>query len=168
MAIGWFICPYLVENNPGRWPKYKRTVPFKHIVAQMNVEGGTWAGSECLGNHIVVKIRASTETLQLVNDIAGVIRLPKNLLSSALSDLTVQQKTVIVNKLRDLGYPISEIREHLGSDISDKTLGDVLRFAVRRRLTPRFDETIGEMVLDGPERPTNSIDKIDDMVVENG
>lgn len=164
MAIGWFVCPYVVENNPNGFPFYRRRPVFHTLLAQIVADGGAWAGSECLGNHLVAKIRASEETLAAISTLDNVIRLPKTLLSQSLSDLTSQQKTAIVNKLRSLGYSLAEIRDALGNNIGDKTVGDVLRFAIKRRLTPRFDADLGIMVLDGAERPTKSINATDDEV----
>jgi hypothetical protein len=164
MAIGWFLSPYTITYNPTGWPKSKRTPAFLSLSKEIFGDGGAWAGSEGLGNYLVAKIRASEDTLNQIAALPNVTRLTKTLLSQSLGDLTAGQKTVIVNKLRDMGYPLSEIRDHLGDDIATKTLGDVLRFAVKRRLTPRFDEAQGILVLDGNERPTKSIDATDDEV----
>ena len=164
MSIAWFISPYNVEKDvkyPGHW---KRTPKILELQNQIFGDSGAWAGSEALGNVVVAKIRASDQTLNNIAALTGVIRLPKNLLSQSLSDLTATQKNAIVNKLRNMGYPLQEIRDYLGNDIASNTLGDVLRFAVRRRLTPRLDTTSGELVVDGDERPTKSIDATDDEV----
>lgn len=164
MAIAWFLAKFTVINNPSGWPYYRRIEPWREYLADIASVNGVWAGAECLGNHLVAKIRASQETLDAIAALPDVIRLPKNLLSASLSDLTAQQKTVIVNKLQEMGYPLSEIRDSLGNNVGTKTLGDVLRFAAKRRLTPRFDKDQGVMVLDGAERSTKSIDLVDDEV----
>ena len=165
MAIGWFICPYITENNPGGWPYYHRRPPFLDIV---HADGGAWAASEGLGNHVVAKVRASDGALASIAALPNVVRIPnKTVLSQSLSDLTVAQRNTLTNKLQAIGYSLTEIRAQLGNDIRSKTLGDVLRFVLRRRLTPRFDTAQGIMVLDGAERPTKSIEAVNSEVAEN-
>ena len=164
MAIAWFLCPYIVEGNGTGFPKWRRKPAFWSLVPDISSDGGQWGASEGLGNYMVAKIRASAATLNAIAALPDVTRLPKTLLSSPLSDLTANQKTAIKNKLTGMGYPVAEILEHLGEDIGDKTLGDVLRFAVRRRFTPRWDDVEGKLVVDGNERPTKSIDATDDEV----
>jgi len=169
MSVAWFIAPYTIWVNPdpNGFPKWTRRPKFLELSSQIFGDGGAWAGSEALGNVIIAKIRASDQTLNAIAALTGVIRLPKNMLSHSLSDLTSQQKSTIVNKLRNMGYPLQEIRDNIGSDIGEKTLGDVLRFAARRRLTPRLDTTSGELVVDGDTRPTKSIDATDDEVANS-
>jgi hypothetical protein len=120
---------------------------------------------EVLGNVCVAKIRASDATLTQIAALPGVIRLPKQLLSESLSDLTNQQKTAIVDKLGTLGYTTSEIRNSLGNNIGNKTLGDILKFAATRRVTPRREGDT--LVFDGPVRPCGrSIESVDSGVSE--
>lgn len=169
MPIAWFIAPYVTWVNPDTngWPKWRRQPKFLELASQIYGDGGTWAGSEALGNVVIAKIRASDTTLDNIAALVGVIRLPKNMLSHTLADLTAAQKNAIVNKLRNMGYPLQEIQDNIGADIGDKTLGDVLRFAVRRRFTPRLDTGTGELVVDGDPRPTKSIDATDDEVANS-
>jgi hypothetical protein len=162
MPVAWFICPYITEYNPPDIPlKAIRKPAFYELYAEIHQGGGNWAGAECLGNHLVVKVRASEETLSKINALTGVIRIPKTLLGESLADLTANQKTAVRNKLENLGYSTAEIRNDLGTDIGSKTLGDLLRFAAKRRLTPRVDDVSGLLVLDGAERKTKPIADVD-------
>lgn len=164
MPVAWFVCPYVVEGDGTGWPKWRRRPAFHSLVHKISADGGQWSGAEGLGNFLVVKIRASDATLNEIAALPTVVRLPKNLLSSSLSDLSAAQRTAIVNKLEAMGYTTTEIRDSLGNNIGQKTLGDVLRFAVKRRFTPRWDDGSGKFVLDGDKRPTRSIDLVDDEV----
>ena len=112
---------------------------------------------------MVAKIRASETTLSDVNAILGVIRLPKNSINDSLADLTTAQKNAIKDKLISIGYPLSEIRQRFGNniDLQNYTLADVLRFALKRRLKPRFGDATRTVVIDGPEQPTRSLEDID-------
>ena len=162
MSIAWFICPYKTKTVMGRPARYCAMDDFTQQI--IYTEGGAWTESEVLGNVAIVKVRASDTTLTTVAQAAGFIRLPKSLLSEPLSSLTVQQKNIISNKLQAMGYTITELRDALGTDLGSKTLGDVLRFAAKRRLKPRYDQASGQIVLDGPEQPTRSIDDLNDTV----
>ncbi len=164
MAIAWFICPYKRETfNVG--PFVGRYCAMMDFSPQIKADGGAWSESEVLGNHAIVKVRASAETLDLINAAQGFIRLPKTLLTESLSSLTNAQKTAIVDKLKALGYTITEIRDNLGNNIGNKTLGDVLRFAARRRLKPRYDKDTDTILLDGPEQPVRPIENVDGAII---
>lgn len=166
MAVGWFLAPYTIEPPTTEWPKGRRLTPWRPLLARIcNEDGGAWAGAECLGNHLVAKIRASEVTLAEIAALPGVARLPKALLSSPLADLTPQQKAAIRNKLEVLGYTLAEIRADLGNDIGERILRDVLRFALKRRFGFRFDEPSQTLVFDGPERPIGKpVESIDSEV----
>lgn len=163
MPVAWFICPYKIKIVGGRQLRYCAMSDFH---SQIVADGGAWAESEVLGNVAIVKVRALEATLEIINAATGFVRLPKDHLSMQLSDLTPTQKTEIVSKLQAMGYPLAEIRDRLGDDIGTHTLGDVLRFAATRRRKPRWDSTLGEIVIDGPDQPTRSIDELDDTVTE--
>ena len=61
----------------------------------------------------------------------------------------------------ELGYNTAEIRADLGQNIGNKTLRDVIRFALKRRLKPRYDEPTNSIVLDGPEQVCKTAETLD-------
>lgn len=158
MAVGWFIVPYKRDTNSPRIVRYCAMCDYS---TQINADGGGWSESECLGDHAVVKVRASAATLTALNAVTGFVRLPIDLLDNTLSSLTNTQKRAITDKLQALGYPLSEIRADLGSDIGSKTLRDVLRFALKRRLKPRYDAATDTILVDGEIQPCKPLEWVD-------
>lgn len=162
MPIAWFICGYKRKDRQmGSMVRRCRYCQMDDFTSQIVSDGGSWSEAEVLGGYAVVKVSASDSTLSTIAGTAGFQRLPKNLLTSSLSDLTTAQKNAIRNKLEDMGYSLSEIKDALGTDIGSKTLADVLRFAAKRRLKPRYDAETDAIVCDGAEQPVRSIDDVD-------
>jgi hypothetical protein len=87
----------------------------------------------------IVKVRASDQSLAKIKAAPRVFRLPKEKRDALGSDLLIQAKTAIRNKLTDIGYALSEMRNALGNDIGSRTLCQVLAFAAWRRVQARFD-----------------------------
>jgi hypothetical protein len=134
------------------------------FTSQIYADGGAWAETEVLGNHAIVKVRASDITLLAIKNGEGFTMLPKNVLTATLSDLTANQKTAIRNKIESLGYSTQEIRDKLGNDIGSKTLADVLRFIATRKRMPRVDQNTQTIICDGAEKQTTPIEVIDGVV----
>jgi len=132
---------------------------------QIRADGGDWTETEILGNHAIVKVRASDVLLSTIAATEGFIRLPKNRLDDSLSDLTTKQKKVLKDKLESLGYSLTEIRADLGNDIGTKKLRDVLKLAAKRRLKPRYDKDTDTIILDGPEQPVRPLEDVDGAVI---
>ena len=164
MPIGWFIIPYkrrLTAHEPRtRYPA------IDDYTTDIKAMGGKWSETEVLGNFCIVKVRASTGVLNAIAAVDGFQRLPKNRLDDPLSDLSVQALKKIRNMLEDMGYPKAEITERFGNDLSVYTLRDVLKFATRRRLKPRYNEPTDEIILDGPIQPVKPLEKVDTEVTE--
>lgn len=157
--IAWFICPY--KRRPV--PRPIRYCAIDDFTAQIRADGGDWSASEVLGNSAVVKVRASQATLDLIA--ATFQRIPLSRLADSLSTLTSAQRTAIRDRLLALGYPDAEIRAALGSNLANRTLGDVLRFAATRRLKPRYDALTDQIFVDGPQQPCRPIADVDTAVV---
>lgn len=160
MAIAWYLCPYNARN-------WRRVNDARYCAMQdfddlIKADGGAWAETEVLGNHAVVKVRASATTLTTINAAVGFTRLPKDRLGDPLSDLTTQQKTAIRNKVLELGYTAQEITDRFGSDLGAYTLRDVLRFVATRRLEARYDDVLQQVVLDGAVVTPRSIESVDE------
>lgn len=162
MPIAWFICPYKRRDRQDRHGRYCAMDDFtQQIIYQ---DGGNWTEAEALGNVAVVKVKASAETISLINAAEGFVRLPKDILDASLSDFTTQQKSAIRNKLQDMGYTLAEIKDKLGSDIGSLTLRDVLRFAVTRRRKSRYDSGTDTIICDGEIMDCRSIENVDEEV----
>lgn len=157
MAIAWFICPYKIDPTAPD----TRYCAMQDFTSRIVGDNGWWTESEILGNHAIVKVRASVATLRDIAGTRGFQRLPKERLDEALSDLTSTQKQAIAEKLAQLGYTTAEMRTVLGDDVGAKTLRDVLAFAATRRRAPRWDPATQTVMVDGRERPCRSIDAVD-------
>lgn len=161
--IGWFICPYKqMAGGPfGRPIRYCAMNDYSELIFS---EGGNWSESEVLGGYAVVKVRASSATLIEINKATGFVRIPLTRLDDPISSLTAIQRTVLRNRLKDMGYSDAEIIGGLGDNIGDKTLGEVLRFAAQRRLKPRWDEGNQQIALDGEFQSCRPIYEVDEVV----
>lgn len=160
MAIGWFLVPYQATTG-SVGPGSARQCAMNNFNGAILADSGAWSESECLGNHAVVKVRASAATLTTIAGEPGFTRIPKAVLTDPLSDLTAGQRNAIRNKLNELGYPLSEIDADLSADLRTKTLADVLRFACKRRLKARYDRVNEVIVLDGSVETCKSIETLD-------
>lgn len=131
-------------------------------------DGGDWAYAEVLGGYAIAKVRASAETLTTIAGDADIQRIPNWVsLTEKLGTLTTAQRTAILNKLEDMGYTLTEIQNALGSNLAGwrtKTLGDLLKFAARRRRKPRYDIDTDAIVCDGPEQVVRSIESINEAI----
>lgn len=150
MSLAWFICGYKIFSlhggvNNGRVCAMDDFSP--QIIGQ---DGGGWAETEVLGGYAVVKVSASDATLTTIAGTAGFQRIPAHwALTDTLGDLTNPQKNAILSKLNAMGYTNAEINAALPNNWQNVTLGQVLRFAAQRRLTPRYDDVQQQIVLDG-------------------
>lgn len=134
------------------------------FTSQILADGGGWSESECLGNHAVVKVRASVGTLTTINAAASFVGVPGTRLDDPLSTLTGSQKTAIRNKLLALGYQLSELQAAFPNDLGTYQVGDVLRFALLRRLRARYDAGTDTIVCDGQEDPVRPVELVDAVV----
>lgn len=156
MALGWFICPYK-RRNPGEVPpeRYCAVDDFTDLI---RADGGDWDETEILGDHALVKVRASVATLTTINAEPGFARIPNHVeLNDTLGDLTEPQRTAILNKLLAIGYSQAEIDAVLPANWAAVTLRQVLRFAATRRLKPRYDVGTDTVVCDGPIQPVKDV-----------
>lgn len=145
----WFFCPYVRRVDPDN-PADTTRAPLilEEFGAQIDTDGGAITFVECLGNSAVCKVSASTATLNAIAARSSVQRLPVGRLDDPLSSLTGQQRTAIRNRLLAQGWSSAEITSRLG-DLATRTLRDVFRMAVSRRLKPRYDAVGDQIVLDG-------------------
>lgn len=165
MAVAWFFAPYKRKDGhlPGRYCAMDDFTP--QILADPEYAGGEpWAECEMLGNYAVVKVRASSTLLSTINAASGFVRIPARFtdLNQTLGDLTTNERTQLLNFLQARGYTLTEIQNALGSTNGQwrtKTLRQVLRFALTRRLQPRYDAGTDTIVLDGPELPVRDLDE---------
>jgi len=157
MAVAWFFAPYKRRDFGTLRTRYCSMDDF---TVQIKADGGNWSESECLGNHAIVKVRANQATLDTINATPGMLRIPLALLDDQLSSLSAVQRTAIRTRLEALGYTLAEIQAAI-PDLANATLRDVLRFALTRRLKPRYDSGTDSIVLDGPPQPTRALEHAD-------
>lgn len=159
MALAWFIVPYK-RRNPGQVPP-ERYCAMDDFTAQIRADGGDWDETEILGDAALVKVRAAAATLTTINAAPGFVRIPGHVeLSDTLGDLTAGQRQAILDKLAALGYTSQEIQAALPANWAAVTLRQVLRFAARRRLKPRYDAGSDTIIVDGPEQPVKDVDLV--------
>lgn len=158
--MAWFLAPYK-RRLIGSATRVMRYCAMDDFTPQITADGGAWTETEVLGNHAIVKVRASAATLSTINAAAGFVRLPKDALDSVLTDLTLAQKTALRDKIEELGYPRAEWQADLGADLSLVTMRDILVFLTKRRREARYDPATDTIVCDGPlgsVRPLESVD----------
>lgn len=162
MPTGWFFAKSERWHDPERpsLVAYRHAIWLRHA-EQIRADGGTYIDQECLGSQYVVKVLASISTLTAITNDVGCDRIPKNVLNDSLDTLTNPQKNALKNKLQELGYPVAEINERFPGDLGQYTVRDVLRFALRRRRQPRYDQPTDTIVWDGAEEIPVDIDEID-------
>jgi hypothetical protein len=158
MPAAWFIVPY--KRRPDT-PQPTRYCAMDDFTGQIEKDGGAWAETEILGGHALVKVRAGADTLASIASAAGFFRLEKAAPGDSLADPAPAQTAALQDKLQALGYPLNEIRDCLGADIGLKTLLDVLKFAARRRLKPRYDAASDTIVCDGEAQSVRPIEDVD-------
>ena len=111
--IAWYIAPYLIDttrNLP------RRTCAMDAYTSSIDGDGGVWAETEIRGNHTIVSVRASAETIALIDSDVRFLRLPPVELSDRMD--TVDPKA-LYNKLSQLGYNVDS---RFGDDLSSFTL----------------------------------------------
>jgi hypothetical protein len=173
MPVGWFLAPYkrrdtVLRDDAGttvrRFPgRYCSVDDFRQ---QIVADGGDWLAAECPGNEAVVKVRASSTTLTAIGQTAGVLRIPSRFTdpNATLGNLTSGERNTLLARLQALGYTTQEISAALGSNLTgwrQRTLGQVLRFVLTRRLKPRYDAGSDSIVLDGPVQPTAPLEALE-------
>lgn len=159
----WFLVPYLRRTS---MPRPERYCAMDDFSSAIKADGGEWTETEVLGNHAIVKVRASAATLQTINAAQGFTRLPKDRLDDALSDLTQQQRTALRDRIEALGYARAEWQAALGTDLGAVTLRQVLVFVASRRLKPRYDAGTDTIVLDGPVQACRPVADVDSRLAD--
>jgi len=156
MAIGLYVVPYARRSVAGRPTRYCQMDDF---TAQILADGGIWLCVEILGNVAIVKVRASASTLTTLA--AQFDRIPISRLKDSLASLTAGQRTALRDKALALGYTLIEFQAALGTDLTNITLRQYLRFLATRRIKPRYNQPTDEIMLDGPIQGCGSVDLLD-------
>lgn len=162
MPAAWFLAPFIREPNDIA----EHGHPYRYCIVrdlhrEIAADNGKCSYSEVLGNYAIVKVLASTTTLQAIAALTGVRRLPVDRLDDPLSSLTNAQRTTLRDWIESLGYPRAEWQTDLGTDLGSRTLREVLMFIAKRRLRPRYDSVNDQVVLDGPEQPVRPLGDLD-------
>lgn len=148
MPVGIFLAPVREHPRGGRPMRYCAAEDYQDLIA---ADGGDWQCAETLGNHTLIKIRASAATLQTINADPQFIRLPKDRLDDPLADLTVAQRNALRNKILELGYTAAEITAALGNDLRQRTLREVLLFMVSRHRDPVMNVNTGTITFEAQD-----------------
>ena len=163
MPVAWYIVRYKRDQREGT-PHPARYCAIDDYTTQIYGYGGEWTETEVLGNRAIVKVRARKAILDALDAVFK--RLPKNRLDDSLVDLPTGVKQALRNELLDMGYTVGQILEHLPGNLGDYTLRDLLRFATRRRLKPRYDAQTDTIHCDGIVQACRPIESVDAEVTE--
>lgn len=151
MATEWFITAYGIRTGGWRPVRYCLMDDYTPVIYG---EGGAWSETEVLGGYALVKVTASESTLATIEADNRFFAFPNRWgVTDTLQNLTNAQYNVIRNRLRQMGYTDAEIDATLGANVAQwrqHTLLELLNFAAQRRLKPRWDEVLQQIVLDGP------------------
>lgn len=158
MGVNWFIASYARDTS--------QITPTRYCIIddyfdQIISSGGKYAYAEVLGGHAIVKVIANVGVLATIAADPRFLRISATYLAEPLSGLSPAQRTAIRNRLTAMGYSTEEISSRLTNNLSTKTLGDVLRFAASRRLKPRYDEALDQIVLDGAVQVCRAVEDVD-------
>jgi hypothetical protein len=161
MAYAWFVCQYKIRTG---FPNRRYCAMNDHN-ALINANGGAWAETEVLGGYALVKVRANAATLTIISGTANFWQVTGRwLLSDTLGTLTTTQRNAILTRLADMGYSTAEIEAIMGTSLAQwrtRTLANLLNFVAQRRLTPRFDEVLQQIILDGAMVPCKAPAAVD-------
>jgi hypothetical protein len=154
--IAWYIVPYLIDTTRNLPRRY---CAMDEYTASIYGDDGVWAETEIRGNHTIVSVRASAETIALIDSDVRFLRLPPVELSDRLDAVN---PTALYNKLIALGYNIDA---RFGSDIRNFTLKAILDFATEPiPATSHYDAEKQEIVFRSDElmtpRPVADIETI--------
>jgi len=164
MAIAWFITRYKRRDRfPGKPFRY---CAMDDYTPQIYSASGRWTETEVLGGYAIVKVKAPDAVLQTIAADPLFQRIPLNLLTQSLGELTPGQRRAIQDRIEAMGYTAEEIRSALGSNWASFTLGQVLRFAASRRRKPSYDAVQDEIVLDGTIEACRPVDSVDEEIQE--
>lgn len=159
MPVTWFFAPYetVVAHLPAR------KCAMDDFTPQITADGGGWSEAEVLGDQAVVKLNASTATIQAVVADGRFQRIPAaiRLLDDPLSTLSAGQRSAIRDKVLALGYTAQEVTNALG-DLSTATLRDLLHLICKRRFSPRWDGQ--QFVFDGAQQVCKTPEALDSEV----
>lgn len=165
MPLAWYAAPYKRRDDttPGRY------CAMDDFTTQILADGGNWTETEILGDHAIVKVRASDATLALIDAANGFFGVPKRWtdLTSSLATMTNGERNQISALVLSLGYTQAELDAAMGSTLAlwrQKTLKTLLDFMATRRLQPRYNQPTDTIVCDGPLQPVRSVESVDAQV----
>jgi hypothetical protein len=152
------VCPYNRRDIRGKPARYCALNDFN---AQIQADGGKWDETEILGNAALGKIKALPTTLATINSTVGFLRIPKHTdLTDTLGDLTVGERTAIINEALTLGYSQAEIDAALPANWQNVLLAQVLHFFAKRRRRARYDVPTDTIICDGQIDPVKPIEVV--------
>jgi len=161
MAIAWFVVQYVPYNDR---PNTRR-LAIDAFTRQIEADGGSWAEAEVLGNYALVKVSASTATINAIKAYGIFPATSYTGLDTLMSDLSNPEYKAIQDQLLLMGYTQAEINASLGSSLTlwrQKTFRQLLEFAATRKFNIRWNGTA--IVFDGEQQVCINPDVIDKRV----
>lgn len=154
MPQEWVVAKYLLREEVGSTRMARRYLALADILpAQEAGSLPAWDEVEGLGGYAVALV--DVPDLSVLDGEPDVKRLPAIGRTEKLRDhLDGSNRTVLRDILDEQGYARSEIAARLGANLDSDlaTLDGFLRMSVTRRLKPRFDAALNDVVVDGPEQ----------------
>lgn len=152
MPTAWFFAPGVRQDQgPGRPGRTNLVASaYGDLLASDN---GAWSAVEAYGNYFAVKVRCdSSTTLTMIAQDPSILRVPLSRLDDPTSSLTAAQRTAVLNLLSAMGFTNAEVNARFpGGWDGAYVIRDIVKFAVHRRLTPRYDSASDQIILDGAE-----------------
>lgn len=149
MPVAWFVAQ--LQPDPDKPTRMVSATDQPKYLDAIRADGGKLGYKDILGASVVGGVQASGPTLQLMNvdplitPFAGV-----NNLSDSLAQLTDPQWTAYRNKAISLGYSAAEWDAAFPLTRDNYILKDVIRFLLKRRISPRWDVPSSSVIYDGP------------------
>jgi hypothetical protein len=151
MPVAWFFAPGVRKDT--RIGPTRSNLIAANYTAALSADGGEWHAVEAYGDYFAVKVRCNTAaTLQTIAADPQIVRVPLAALNDPTSSLSAAQRSAIVNLLTSMGFTSEEINAQFPDGWDGAyTVRQIVKFAVHKRLTPRYDSASDQIVLDGAE-----------------
>lgn len=162
----WWLCRYVKSVGEFNKP-FVRVSAFELYYHDLVRDGAKWRYEEIAGNRALVRAEMSDALAQTIAMDVNCLPLPLNRLDQTLGELSPQARSTLQDLAVEMGYSLTEIRNRLGNNLANVTLGQLLRFLASRRIKPRYNADKTDVVFDGPVIPLRSslVDELEQKVM---
>lgn len=130
MPLAFYIVPATRRNPPvPAWLLYEMYPAIQGQDDVIQADGGRWRCMPLRGRRYLVKVRASAETLAILDGLYK--RIPLSRLDDPIGSLSAAARLAIRNEIIDQGYRQADIDEAFPDGIQNHTLREILVFMAR-------------------------------------